>query len=67
MNTTTETTSTTTVPATGTRLQRAMRWLDAHTLWAMNPSDTVAARQRLLTEQWSRSTTRDEVVREMVR
>lgn len=59
------TTDTTTAPAT--RLQRAMRWLDAHTLWAMNPASTVTMRQRLLTEQWNRSVTPEQVSRELVR
>lgn len=69
MSTTTDTTPTTAAVQASprTRLRSAMQWLDRYTLWAMNPATTVATRQRLLTEQWSRSVTPDQIARELVR
>lgn len=53
--------------AARTRFASAVRWLDMHTLWAMNPADTMAARERLLTQQWTRSSDPDAVARETAR
>lgn len=49
-------------------------WLDSYTLWAMNSAETLATRERLLAQGWSRAneqrtraTDEDAVAREMAR
>lgn len=49
-------------------------WLDSYTLWAMNSAETLATREHLLNQQWTRSneqrtraTDADAVAREMAR
>lgn len=60
--------------STRTLRETVTSWLDSYTLWAMNSAETLAAREHLLDQQWTRSneqrtraTDEDAVAREMAR
>ena len=68
------TTETTRPSGTRALLRSASQWLDNYTLWSMNSTETLAAREQLLIRQWDRTTaqrtrSRDEdaVARELAR